>query len=876
MFIEHEGYASDKWEHYLPIYEAAFSKFTACGQPIRLLEIGVQNGGSLQIWSKYLPEGSTIVGVDIDPACVRLPMEANISIRIGDATDPVALDHMLGDAAFDVIIDDGSHYSHHVIATFEDCFKRLGPGGVYIIEDLHYSYVASRGGGFRHPNTSIEWLKGLVDTLNVDHFESDAAAALDSAGLQSMRELGSQIAQITFFDSVAVVEKLQSKKKHPYRRIITGRETRIVDLASDISLMPTAQLQTLLLSPSGAASFAATLLNAVASAREDVGQLRVALTRAEARLKGEIHTTSKPAQQLAEVETRLAEEARRHAETEQRAEQAERRLAEEVELRADTERRVSQLEVERDYFRLERDNVLNSTFWRLTGPSRRLASILPLGLRRYGRRGARVVYWLLTPKRTGKRFAYFRSQRRKALVLPVPAVEVVNAAAQMPTHPGQLEPELEAHGDRLEPELDAHADQLEHEFEAHADQLESQGEAHVDHLEPQIEKVPTYDELFKNRFDALEPLRTYEAPHHSPRVTIVTDSIDSASLYDGLETAIILGTLLARRLDAGLRLVTRTEPPIAENIGMILRTHGVPWTGNVDCLYSPPGSGGRDVPMSREDLFLTTSWWTTHAARRAVPPARIVYMLGEDERIFYPRGDDHLLCAETLTDSEIFYAVNSEILFSHLQSEGLAPGGMAFEPAFPSVAYYSERQKEERGRRRFFFYARPNNVRNLYWRGIAAIANAVEEGVLDPENWDFYFLGGDAPELVLPGAVRPQIMNDAPREEYLRIVRRVDVGLSLLYSPHPGYPPFDLAASGAVVVTNRFGALKMDLSGYSPNILCVEPSVPGLVTGLRQAVELAEDQATRTANAAKFGMPRDWTTALGPILDYMAARRSRG
>jgi len=124
--------------------------------------------------------------------------------------------------------------------------------------------------------------------------------------------------------------------------------------------------------------------------------------------------------------------------------------------------------------------------------------------------------------------------------------------------------------------------------------------------------------------------------------------------------------------------------------------------------------------------------------------------------------------------------------------------------------------------------------------------------------------------------VRPQIINDAPREEYLRIVRGVDVGLSLIYSPHPGYPPFDLAASGAVVVTNRFGAAKMDLSRYSPNILCVEPSVPGLVAGLRRAVALAEDQAMRTANAAKFGMPRDWPTALAPILDYLATRFPRG
>ena len=69
--------------------------------------------------------------------------------------------------------------------------------------------------------------------------------------------------------------------------------------------------------------------------------------------------------------------------------------------------------------------------------------------------------------------------------------------------------------------------------------------------------MATYDELFNKRFGALEPLRTYEAPHHGLRVTIVTDSISSGSLYGGVATAIILGALLARRLDAGLRLVTR-------------------------------------------------------------------------------------------------------------------------------------------------------------------------------------------------------------------------------------------------------------------------------------------------------------------------------
>lgn len=390
-----------------------------------------------------------------------------------------------------------------------------------------------------------------------------------------------------------------------------------------------------------------------------------------------------------------------------------------------------------------------------------------------------------------------------------------------------------------------------------------------------VSGAPTVYALRSIRFRALEPLRTYQAPHHGPRVTIVTDSINSGSLYGGVATAIVFAALLARRLSADLRLVTRTEPAVTANLGMVLRTHGVPWSGNVEFLYSPPDDGGRDVPMSGEDLFLTTSWWTTRSARGAVPPNQIVYLVQEDERAFYPAGDDYLLCGETLSDPEIFYAVNSTILFGHLQSIGMVPSGTAFEPAFPSTIYYVDPTREKDRRKNFFFYARPNNLRNLFWRGLEAVAVAVEEGVLDPEQWDFYFVGKDAPELTLPRRVQPQVINNLPWPEYTALVRRIDVGLSLMYAPHASYPPFDLAASGGVVVTNRYGP-KQDLSCYSPNILCVEPSVPALVAALRKAVALAENPVLRAANAARFAMPRDWATTLGPVLDRITSRRAGG
>ena len=67
LFLAHTGYISDKWEQYLGIYESELTPIINRGTPISLLEIGVQNGGSLRIWEKYLPSGSEILVVDVDP-----------------------------------------------------------------------------------------------------------------------------------------------------------------------------------------------------------------------------------------------------------------------------------------------------------------------------------------------------------------------------------------------------------------------------------------------------------------------------------------------------------------------------------------------------------------------------------------------------------------------------------------------------------------------------------------------------------------------------------------------------------------------------------------------------------------------------------------
>jgi SAM-dependent methyltransferase len=120
---------------YTIFYEYYFKNYRL--EKIRLLEIGVLDGRSLATWREYFPHAE-IFGLDIDPACKRFE-DDRTKIVIGSQADKETLASVRRavPGGFDIIIDDGSHYTKHIIASFEGLFEHLRPGGVYVIEDLH-------------------------------------------------------------------------------------------------------------------------------------------------------------------------------------------------------------------------------------------------------------------------------------------------------------------------------------------------------------------------------------------------------------------------------------------------------------------------------------------------------------------------------------------------------------------------------------------------------------------------------------------------------------------------------------------------------------------------------------------------------------------
>jgi SAM-dependent methyltransferase len=201
-FLSNQGRSIHKWTHYFPIYETHFARYV--NRPVTFLEIGCGQGGSLQLWKRYLGPFAHIIGIDINKKC-RAFEEDQIAVRIGDQKDPQFLGKVLEEFGTpDVILDDGSHMMEDVTASFRYLYSRTAPSGIYMIEDLHTAYWEEFGGGAGCEGSFIELSKSLIDELNADHARNQVPVSDFTKTTLSMH----------FYDSVVVFERGRHLKKH--------------------------------------------------------------------------------------------------------------------------------------------------------------------------------------------------------------------------------------------------------------------------------------------------------------------------------------------------------------------------------------------------------------------------------------------------------------------------------------------------------------------------------------------------------------------------------------------------------------------------------------------------------------------------------------
>jgi hypothetical protein len=190
-FASHtEGRGIFKIRHYFDIYHRHLSKFV--GERVHVVEIGVQSGGSLEMWRRCFGPKCHVTGIDIQEGC-KVFEDPATTVLIGDQADRSFWAKFRERCApVDVLIDDGGHETEQQMVTLEEMLPYLRPGGVYICEDVWRPNYAFRAFAY-----------SLVENLN--DFEFGVPAEFQAIPTPFQASVNS----IHFYPLMVVIERNQ-------------------------------------------------------------------------------------------------------------------------------------------------------------------------------------------------------------------------------------------------------------------------------------------------------------------------------------------------------------------------------------------------------------------------------------------------------------------------------------------------------------------------------------------------------------------------------------------------------------------------------------------------------------------------------------------
>ncbi|MFV0605194.1 MAG: hypothetical protein ACK5NK_05055 [Niabella sp.] len=175
---------------------------------IKMLELGYQNGYSIDLWTNYF-NNPIIDAIDVlqDPNDNRLN-----KYFLLDQSKNSLLDDFVNNSEtkYDFIIDDASHVPDHQWNTFIRFINILKDGGIYIIEDVETSYWKRGeifGYQFNANKTSIfNRLKIIADFINYEFTTGDLVRKYKLSVIEA--EALMQIEMVTLgYNCIVIVKK---------------------------------------------------------------------------------------------------------------------------------------------------------------------------------------------------------------------------------------------------------------------------------------------------------------------------------------------------------------------------------------------------------------------------------------------------------------------------------------------------------------------------------------------------------------------------------------------------------------------------------------------------------------------------------------------
>ncbi len=336
--------------------------------------------------------------------------------------------------------------------------------------------------------------------------------------------------------------------------------------------------------------------------------------------------------------------------------------------------------------------------------------------------------------------------------------------------------------------------------------------------------------------DVLRPCGFVAENSPRARLTLVLPSLSQKEAFGGVTTALQFFLTLSRELQArgatDIRIMTEHSVVVDDNVlPGILSSMGMDVS---DVAVGSLRDTGNKIPTRKDEIFLPYNWWIAlntapileaqaiHFTRRALPK---LYLIQEYEPQFYAFSSAHLLSLHAFNgDWPLWGVFNSSELHSYYMEQGnRADKAFVFEPRMaPKIRAFADGIDVAEKTRTILVYGRPQIPRNCFSLLEAGLKAWAASG--DRSGWRVVSAGASHRVIDLGHGQKLTSLGKLSLEEYGQLLRETAVGLSLMSSPHPSYPPLELAHFGARTITNAYA--NKNLTSRHENLLTLSDVLP--------------------------------------------------
>jgi hypothetical protein len=317
-----------------------------------------------------------------------------------------------------------------------------------------------------------------------------------------------------------------------------------------------------------------------------------------------------------------------------------------------------------------------------------------------------------------------------------------------------------------------------------------------------------------------------------PRLNLLVPTINPSQSFGGISTALKIFRDLEYLYDsiADFRIVVTEAPTRWEALTRLNKYEynalSVYDTNQGHEIVDALERGDEPLTLRSSDIFVATAWWTAHLAFEAIDAQKrifrkahkLVYLIQDFEPNFYGWSTKWVLAENTLRRGEETIAIINSIELCNF---------LLKDHKFEHVCYLPYKRNEEihlsenKDRQKIIlFYGRPSVTRNLFELAVDGISLWQQRNPTIAREWRIISIGEDYSLDAVSQLNNFKNLGKLGLEDYSSYLRTASVGISLMVSPHPSYPPLEMAEAGIVTITNScFGK---DLGRVANNIISLE------------------------------------------------------